>query len=719
MQRRAAEQAKEAAAASQEALMAKDPNYKPRPKKEMLRNKPLRTALKPWEASEPKIVLMNDVYNEGKLPSQYDVDLLAEGGHVLFITFVQNCEALGLEYFVGPIRATYMASDGNPGPPIFVLGPSKPADWYAITQFDQCYFVQGNPFLLFDLERVNFQNASAIFVSSPPRSEGGEASMSDADAIFIVRMIESELQHIKLQSGGEREIPQVIAEITTDANHHFLPLPSKATGEHEEEDSDDDFDLLDASNGDRMMATPSQIIAQTEQATVLATKQKELAQQVTNLTTKLADVMAGEDSDEDFLSPKTRKTRKTMKADESANMEQAHKMQRLSTKAASLQAQLTVAIGQLQHATSATMSNLETTAKQKLGDGSRAPSREEKANMFSTAFSLGNQARAERARKKQAAKDAAVPTHLDGDYLIQPRYACGRLFASSIVTSLAVNTYYNPSLAKLIEEMINSRIVMIDVGKGWNEESYYDLFQFVLEQRDLLPIGIFRRAALPANMKSEAADQKKRKDRLRMQAQARLAGKRVSGGARQEPPDYYVYAAPTSRATYVTEMDQIICIMRKDWTGIPARYAPAPMNALMGPGMAMLGNQTMQQGLQHQGTATSLAMSQGGQTPGMGGRQTGMNMDMLGMNMTPQALAFGDPQSPHMQLPAGSPNWQNRTSPGAWRELQGGPAVGGLDPYPSPHQGTWNQAYSPTNNRNQTQGQAALPAPGNLPPATI
>ena len=40
------------------------------------------------------------------------------------------------------------------------------------------------------------------------------------------------------------------------------------------------------------------------------------------------------------------------------------------------------------------------------------------------------------------------------------------------------------------------------------------------------------------------------------------------------------------------------------------------MNALMGPGMAMLGNQTMQQGLQHQGTATSLAMSQGGQTPG-------------------------------------------------------------------------------------------------------
>ena len=33
-------------------------------------------------------------------------------------------------------------------------------------------------------------------------------------------------------------------------------------------------------------------------------------------------------------------------------------------------------------------------------------------------------------------------------------------------------------------------------------------------------------------------------------------------------------------------------------------------------------------------------------TAGMGGRQTGMNMDMVGMNMTPQALAFGDPQSP-------------------------------------------------------------------------
>lgn len=254
---------------------------------------------------------------------------------------------------------------------------------------------------------------------------------------------------------------------------------------------------------------------------------------------------------------------------------------------------------------------------------------------------------------------------------------------------------------------------MIDVGKGWNDESYYDLFQFVLEQRDLLPIGIFRRAALPVGAKTEAADQKRRKEKLRAQAQARLAGKRITGGQKQEPPDYYVYAAPASRNTYVTEMDQIICIMRKDWTGVPQRYAPTPvMGQTMG--MGMLGNQPMQPGMQSTANTTALAMSQGGQTP-MGGR--GMNMDLIGMQ-TPQALAFGDPQSPHMQLPSGSPNWQNRTSPGAWRELQGGPGVGGPEPYPSPHPGSWNQAYSPTSNRNQTQ-PGALPAPGNLPPATI
>merc|ERR1719321_2364891 len=123
-------------------------------------------------------------------------------------------------------------------------------------------------------------------------------------------------------------------------------------------------------------------------------------------------------------------------------------------------------------------------------------------------------------------------------------------------------------------------------------------------------------------------------------------------------------------------------------------------------GMGMLGNQPMQPGMQMTANSTALAMSQGGQTP-MGGR--GMNMDMMGMSMTPQALAFGDPQSPHMQLPSGSPNWQNRTSPGAWRELQGGPAVGGPEAYPSPHPGSWNQAYSPTNTRSTTQGQ-----PGSL-----
>merc|ERR1719482_1455371 len=161
---------------------------------------------------------------------------------------------MGLEHFVGPIRQTYLASDGDPGPSIFILGPSKPADWYAITNYDHVYYVQGNPFLLFDLERVNYKNASTIFVSSPPRIPGGDPHMGDADAIFIVRMIEAELALEEREDG--KPLPPVIAEITMDSNHHFLPLPD-AFGEEEEESSEEEVEEAQAAEMEAALSKPS------------------------------------------------------------------------------------------------------------------------------------------------------------------------------------------------------------------------------------------------------------------------------------------------------------------------------------------------------------------------------------------------------------------------------------------------------------------------------
>merc|ERR1719235_2168168 len=223
-----------------------------KPTKDMLCNRSLRDALQPLEPTEDKLALMNEVFAEGRAESGYDTKLLNDGDHVLFITFQSGEDSIGLEHFVGPIRSSSLATsqDGYHGPPIFVLGPKRPADWYAITQYADVYFVEGNPFLLFDLERVNFQFASSIFVSSPPRGVGNDPAMADADAIFIVRMIEAELrspQNVNMREG--RPPPPVTVEITLDSNHHFLPMPKMNPGEGGVEEDEDEGDEVEELTG--------------------------------------------------------------------------------------------------------------------------------------------------------------------------------------------------------------------------------------------------------------------------------------------------------------------------------------------------------------------------------------------------------------------------------------------------------------------------------------
>merc|ERR1719235_1776679 len=84
--------------------------FKFKPSKEMLRNRPLREALRPLEPSEDKIALMNEVFEDGRAPTKYETDMLSEGDHVLFITFQSGDESIGLEHFVGPIRSSAMAT---------------------------------------------------------------------------------------------------------------------------------------------------------------------------------------------------------------------------------------------------------------------------------------------------------------------------------------------------------------------------------------------------------------------------------------------------------------------------------------------------------------------------------------------------------------------------------------------------------------------------------
>merc|ERR1719353_1839615 len=71
----------------------------------------------------------------------------------------------------------------------------------------------------------------------------------------------------------------------------------------------------------------------------------------------------------------------------------------------------------------------------------------------------------------------------DSEFYRQPRFACGRLFISSVVTSLVVNTMYNPSLAMLIHEMISAHYVLVTVPAEWKGQSFFKFFEHLLRDR--------------------------------------------------------------------------------------------------------------------------------------------------------------------------------------------------------------------------------------------
>jgi hypothetical protein len=551
-----------------------------KPTKDMLRNRSLRDALQPLEPTEDKLALMNEVFAEGRAESGYDTKLLNDGDHVLFITFQTGEESIGLEHFVGPIRSSSLAisQDGFHGPPIFILGPRRPADWYTITQYAEVYFVEGNPFLLFDLERVNFQFAQSIFVSSPPRGVGNDPAMADADAIFIVRMIESELrspQNVKLREG--RPPPPVIVEITLDSNHHFLPMPKMHADSSDEEGDEDDAE--DIERAQAMGAVEESVSSKQEPKN----------------TSKLAGLM--------------RKIRGGAK--------------KLKKPSGTDEAKKTV-----------------------------------------------------EAEKKKSARSAAADAQMDEDgskYLRQPRFACGQLFVSSIVTSLAVNSFYNPSLAHMIEGMIDAQIVMVDVGKGWHREPFYDFYKHVLELRDLLAIGIFRKVMIDSKPNSGVTEAAKNKERMMGKK------KRKAKSVFALTPDNYVFSSPPAKSVLLTQDDTVICIMKKDWSKTPERYGPQVRT------MDMKKHAHLKQMAQSGMNMTQSTMAGTGGAAGMPAMTNGMSGAISPSNT--QMVPVGDSSlglTPGLATANIPPQQQ---PPGAWsglRETAGSAAVGGPLALPPP-----------------------------------
>ncbi|CAD7944901.1 unnamed protein product [Amoebophrya sp. A120] len=76
--------------------------------------------------------------------------------------------------------------------------------------------------------------------------------------------------------------------------------------------------------------------------------------------------------------------------------------------------------------------------------------------------------------------------------LRQPRYCCGKLFCSSMITSLMVNILYNTSLVSLVQAMIMCKGATVDVPQNWVGMPLMNFMESLMWHHNLIPVGIAR-----------------------------------------------------------------------------------------------------------------------------------------------------------------------------------------------------------------------------------
>jgi len=165
------------------------------------------------------------------------------------------------------------------------------------------------------------------------------------------------------------------------------------------------------------------------------------------------------------------------------------------------------------------------------------------------------------------------------EYFVQPRFAAGRLFAGGTTfTSLAANTFYNPTLIDLVSTMVTTQIKMVKLPHSWEGKSYFELFDFLLWKEKLLAVGIYRTADVAPGGEEEDNPLASGSGRR----QSVVGGRRQSLGGGMSSPKRasrltdskavkktvrvnFVYTAPPGKETAMMPGDRVICFeCRKD-----------------------------------------------------------------------------------------------------------------------------------------------------------
>lgn len=153
-------------------------------------------------------------------------------------------------------------------------------------------------------------------------------------------------------------------------------------------------------------------------------------------------------------------------------------------------------------------------------------------------------------------EDLAIQKKEFDAYYQQPRFASGQLFVGAVVTSLVVNTFYNPSLSDLVGSMIASNVFTSLVPLEWVGKSYFEYFDYLLWTENRLAVGLLRRAD-PQQVDEEWASQAQEDSNAFVSE-----GSSKSKGASAKKRFAFVYTAPPAKETTMLQTDRVICFGR-------------------------------------------------------------------------------------------------------------------------------------------------------------
>jgi len=163
-------------------------------------------------------------------------------------------------------------------------------------------------------------------------------------------------------------------------------------------------------------------------------------------------------------------------------------------------------------------------------------------------------------RRRPAADDESAAPVIK-EYYRQPRFACGQLIISSVVTSLVANVFYNPSLSHLVAAMVESSVVMETVPPDWAGKSYFEFFDYLLWHKALLPIAIYRVVVSRGKMEKQTTahalvglghddvDTKMQRRSFRPAKKEDDSGRKWS----------YLWVAPQAKEATMIAGDRVIC----------------------------------------------------------------------------------------------------------------------------------------------------------------